>query len=102
MEVPVMNRHRRAFTREFKDEVVKLVLEEGRSIGSVCRELDLVNSAVRRWVQQAKIDRGAGPRGAVTTVEREELSRLRRENRQLRMERDILKRAAVFFAKESQ
>jgi transposase len=97
MEVPIMNRHRRAFTREFKDEVVKLVL-----IGSVCRELDLVNSAVRRWVQQAKIDRGAGPRGAVTTVEREELSRLRRENRQLRMERDILKRAAVFFAKESQ
>jgi transposase len=97
-----MNRHRRAFTREFKDEVVKLVLEEGRSIGSVCRELDLVNSAVRRWVQQATIDRGAGPRGAVTTVEREELSRLRRENRQLRMEREILKRAAVFFAKESQ
>jgi transposase len=102
MEVSVMNRQRRSFTDEFKAEVVRLVLDEGRPLSVVCRELDLVNSAVRRWVKQSKIDRGAGPPGALTTADREELGRLRRENRQLRMERDILKRATVFFAKESQ
>ena len=72
----------------------------GRSISEVARELDLVPSALGNWVRDAKIEAGTGPVGAVTASEREELSRLRRENRTLRMERDILKKAAAFFAKE--
>ena len=71
----------------------------GKSVGEVCRELDLAETAVRRWVVQAEID--GGRRDGLTTTEREELSRLRHENRVLREERDILKKAAAFFAKET-
>src|SRR5215831_1918622 len=95
-------RKRRAFTEEFKAQTVRLVREEGKSIGSVARELDLTESAVRAWVRQAAIDAGRGPAGALTTEEREELGRLRREVRTLRMERDILEKATAFFAKESE
>ena len=70
-----------------------------RSIGRVCRDLDLTETAVRRWVAQAAID--AGERDGLTSAEREELARLRKENRILREERDILKRATAFFAKET-
>jgi transposase-like protein len=62
--------------------------------------LDLTPSALRRWVAQAEIEAGQGPPGALTRAEREELVRLRRENRQLQMEREILKKATAFFAKE--
>ena len=82
---------RRAFTKEFKAQTVRLVRDSGKSIGAVARELDLAETAVRRWVQQAEVDAGRGTPGALTTEEREELGRLRRENRTLRMERDILK-----------
>lgn len=95
------NRARRKFTAEYKAEVVRLVLDGGKSIGEVSRELDLTESAVRNWVRQAKIDAGKGPAGALTTAERSELMALRRESKQLRMEREILKKAAAFFAKES-
>ena len=95
------NRTRRKFTAEYKAEVVRLVLDGGKSIGEVSRELDLTESAVRNWVKQAKIDAGQGPAGALTTVERAELFALRREAKQLRMEREILKKATAFFAKES-
>jgi len=84
-------RKRRAFTTEFKAQTVRLVRDSGKSIGAVARELDLAETAVRRWVQQAEVDAGRGTPGALTTEEREELGRLRRENRTLRMERDILK-----------
>jgi transposase-like protein len=94
-------RKRRAFTEEFKAQTVRLVREGGKSIGIVARELDLTESAVRAWVRQAAIDAGRGPAGALTTEEREELGRLRREVRTLRMERDILKKATAFFAKEN-
>jgi transposase len=70
-----------------------------RSIGQVSRDLDLTETAVRAWVRQADVD--AGQREGLTTEERQELSRLRRENRTLREERDILKRATAFFAKET-
>jgi transposase len=73
----------------------------GKSIGAVARELDLTETALRSWVRQAEIDAGRGAPGALTTEEREELGRLRRENRTLRMERDILKKATAFFAKEN-
>jgi transposase len=95
------NRARRKFTAEYKAEVVRLVLDGGKSIGEVSRELDLTESAVRNWVRQAKIDAGQGPAGALTTAERAELVALRREAKQLRMEREILKKATAFFAKES-
>jgi transposase len=92
-------RLRRSFTPEFKAQTVELVRTSGKSVGEVCRDLDLTETAVRRWVAQADVD--AGRRDGLTTAEREELSRLRRENRVLRDERDILKKAAAFFAKET-
>src|SRR5437667_12767753 len=92
-------RKRRAFTREFKAEAVRLVRESGKSVPTVARELDLTETALRSWVRQAEIDAGRGTPGALTTAEREELGQLRRENRTLRMERGILKKAAAFFAK---
>jgi transposase len=92
-------RQRRSFTRQFKAEVVALVAQGDRTLPAICRELDLSETAVRRWVAQAAID--AGERDGLTTEEREELRRLRREVRVLRTERDILKRAATFFAMET-
>ncbi|XSF12109.1 IS3 family transposase [Myxococcus faecalis] len=92
-------RKRRSFTAEFKVEAVRLVLEEGKTVGQVARDLDLTETALRTWVERARADRGQGKAGALTTAEREELARLRKENRQLQMERDFLKKAAAFFAK---
>ena len=93
-------RKRRAFTDEFKARTVRLVGESGKSIGVVAQELDLTESAVRAWVRQTAIDGGQGATGSLTTAEREELARLRKEVRELRMERDVLKKAAAFFAKD--
>jgi transposase len=92
-------RPRRTFTPEFKAQTVELLRTSGKSVAEVCRDLDLTETAVRRWVAQAEID--AGRRDGLTTAEREELSRLRRENRVLREEREILRKAAAFFAKET-
>ena len=94
-------RRRRKFTNEFKAETVKLILESGKTVAKVARELDLTESSVRNWLKQAEIDSGEGPPGALTTEEREEFRRLQREVRELRMEREILKKATAFFAKES-
>lgn len=94
-------RQRRSFTQEYKAEVVKLVHQGGKSIGQVVRDLDLTETAVRRWVMQSEVDAGGGDGGVLTSAEREELTRLRRENRQLQMEREVLKKATAFFAKES-
>jgi transposase len=88
-------RKRRAFTKAYKAEVVELVRKSGKSIGAVAQELDLTETAVRAWVRQAEVDEGRGPAGALTTEEREELIRLRRENQTLRMEKEILKKATV-------
>jgi transposase len=95
-------RARRKFTAEYKAEVVRLVRDSGKSLGQVSRELGLTESAVRHWVSQSAIDAGGGGTGALTTAERAELVALRRETRTLRMEREILKKAAAFFAKENQ
>ena len=92
-------RKRRKFTKEFKAEVVKLVLDGGRSVPDVCREQELSESSVYLWVKQAQVDRGNGPAGALTTVEKEELTQLRRENRELRRERDFFEQATAYFAK---
>jgi transposase len=94
-------RTRRKFSEEFKAEAVRVVRDSGKSVGTIARELDLTETALRRWVQQAEIDAGRGPSEALTTSEREELAQLRHENRRLRLEREILKKATAFFAKEN-
>ena len=91
-------RRRRRFDDDFKAQAVRLVLDEGKSVGSVARDLDLTESNLRVWVERARADRTHGKTG-LTTAEREELARLRKENRELRTEREILKKAAAFFAK---
>ena len=92
-------KHRRSFSRQYKAETVALIHHSGKSIPQVCRDLDLAESVVRRWVAQAEID--AGQREGLTSAEREELARLRKEVRVLREEREILKKAASFFARET-
>lgn len=94
-------RKRRSFTKEFKAQAVGIVRESGKSVAVVARELDLTETALRDWVRQAEVDAGRGTPSALTTDERTELAGLRRENRTLRMERDILKKATAFFAKEN-
>jgi transposase len=94
-------RQRRSFTAAYKAETVRLIREGGKPVAQVARDLDLSQTAVRRWLQQAEIDAGHGFRGELTTAEREELQKLRRQVRQLEMEREILKKATAFFAKES-
>jgi len=95
-------RTRRSFTEEFKAGAIRLVLDEGKSVGAAARDLDLTESSLRNWVERARADRGKGKPGVLTTAEREELGRLRKENRELRTEREILKKAAAFFAKHQQ
>jgi transposase len=94
-------RKRRSFTQEFKAQAVRVVRESGKSVAVVARELDLTETALRDWVRQAEVDAGRGAPSALTTDERTELTGLRREVRTLRMERDILKKATAFFAKEN-
>ena len=96
-----MGRKRRSFTAEFKAEAVQLCRVGDRTVKQVAKDLALTETALREWVKRADIDVGKGPPGALTTAEREELTRLRRENKRLQMEREILKKAAAFFAKEN-
>ena len=91
-------RKRRKFTEEYKAETVRLVQRSGK----LALELGIGETALRRWVEQAEIEAGRGPAGALKRSEREELVELRRENQRLRLEREILKKATAFFAKESE
>ena len=92
-------RTRRSFSDEYKAEVVELCRTSGKSIAQIARDLELSETALRRWIAQVEID--AGKRPGLTTDEHAELVALRKEVRVLREERDILKRATVFFAKET-
>src|ERR1700694_433245 len=94
-------RVRRQFTDEFMAGGLPLGVDEGKTIGAVSRDLDLTPSSLANWVRHARADRTKGRTG-LTTAEREELARLRKENRELRTEREILKKAAAFFAKHQQ
>ena len=91
---------RREYTDEFKAGALRLVAE-GRPCSSVAHDLGVHSSSVYNWARQARVDVGRGSPGALTTEERQELAALRKENRVLKMERDILKKAAAFFAKEN-
>jgi transposase len=95
-----MPRPRRFFPPECKAEVVELIRSTGKTVGQVARELDLIETAVRQWARQADPDTGRRTDG-LTTAERDELRRLRGEVRELREEREILRKAAVFFASET-
>jgi len=94
-----MPEKRRKYDDDFKDGAVRIVLETGRPIAEVARELDVHEGTLGNWVRQARVDRGE--RAGVTTSERTELAELRKENARLRMERDLLKRATAFWVKES-
>src|SRR3954468_5975489 len=94
-------RTRRTFTDEFRAGAVSLVLEKGKTMAQVARDLDLTQSTLGRWVEQARANAGKSTRGTLTAEEKDELARLRKENRELRLEREILKKAAAFFAKEN-
>jgi transposase len=87
-----MTKRRRRYSAEFKADTVRLVLEQGRSATEVARELGLHLSTVCEWVNQAKVDTGNGPKGALTTDEKCELSELRRRVKRLEMEKEILKK----------
>ena len=94
------SRPRRAFTPEFKAEIVELCQRGDRTVGQVARDFDLTETAVRAWVKQAELDAGTRSDG-LTSDERGELARLRAENRRLQQDVDILKRATAFFARET-
>ena len=94
-----MARARRSFTKEYKAEVVALVRSSGKSAGQVAKELDLTQTSVRAWLKQAAIDEKRDPQGPLTSEERAENTRLRRELKTVTMERDFLRKAAAFFVR---
>lgn len=92
-------RPRRSFTPEFKADIVERCRRGDRTVGQVARDFDLTETAVREWARQAEVD--AGERDGLSTEERKEFAELSRENRRLREDVEILKRATAFFAKET-
>lgn len=94
------NRSKR-YTAEFKRDVVELALSSDKTVTELARDLGVSAEGLRNWVNQAKVDRGEGPAGALTGAEREELARLRRQNREQQQTIEIRKRAAAFFVQET-
>jgi transposase len=92
---------RSKYSSEFRHDAVELVRNSEDSMRRIATDLGVSQETLRGWVNQDRIDRGEGKPGELTTAEKQELVRLRRENAQLRMEREILKKAAAFFAKET-
>ena len=93
-------RHRRPYPPEFRQQLVELV-RAGRTPAELAREFEPSAQTIQNWVKQADRDDGKATDGGLTTAEKEELRRLRRENRTLKMEKEILKKAAVWFAQET-
>jgi transposase len=96
----IMGSQRREFTPEYKDEAVKLVINTGRAVAAVARELGIKEQTLGRWVNVYKARQQAGD-GAVSETEGVELARLRKENSELKMDRAFLKKASLFFAQEA-
>ena len=99
--VQMTKKPRRYFTDEQKAEAVNIVKQSGKPVSQVAREMGLTESALRKWVKQSQIDAQPRLEGELTSAEQQELVRLRRELKRVTMERDFLKKAAAFFAKES-
>ncbi len=95
-----MGSQRREFTPEYKDEAVKLVVNTGRAVATVARELGIKEQTLGRWVNVFKARQEAGD-GALGETERAELARLRTENSELKLDRAFLKKASLFFAQEA-
>ena len=92
---------RRIFSKEFKAELVKLILDGGQTAAEVSKNHGIASSIISTWVKQGSVDAGRGPAGALTTEERHELVVLRRENRELKMQRDFLKKTSAWFASQN-
>jgi transposase len=99
--VQMTQKPRRIFTDEQKAEAVRIVNQSGKPVSQVAKEMGLTESALRKWVKQAQVDCQAEPQGQLTSTERKELNELRRDLKRIQMERDFLKKAATFFARES-
>jgi len=97
----IMGSQRREFAPEYKDEAVKLVINTGRPVATVARELGIKEQTLGRWVNLFKARQGAGDGSALSETERAELARLRKENSELKMDRAFLKKASLFFAQEA-
>ena len=93
---------RRTFTKEQKADAVNLIRTSGEPVSQIARELGIHANTLHRWIAQADIDEGKGPEGAYTTAEKAEIRELKRRVRRLEMERDFLKKAAAFFARENE
>ena len=94
-------RERRTFNDEYKQQVLELVSAGDKSVSQICRDLDLTESSVRKWIKADQSTNGIMTQNSLSETDQQELERLRRENKRLKMERDILKKATAFFAKES-
>jgi transposase len=94
-------RKRRSFTPEFKADAVRLVTSGSKTLTEVSKEFDVLDSSLREWVKRAEADNGRGSGETLTTSERAELVELRKRLKRAEMERDILKKATAFFAKEN-
>jgi len=93
---------RRIFSKQFKDDAVRMAKESGLPIAEVARNVGIGEQSLRNWVRQAEVDAGRGPAGAFSTSERAEIRELRRKLQQTERERDFLKKAAAFFARETE
>jgi transposase len=98
----MVEKKRRTFSKQFKEDAVRLVKESGESLATVARNIGVGESSLRNWVRQAEIDAGRGPTGVPTTSERAKIQELQRKLRDVERERDFLKKAAAFFAKETE
>ena len=95
-------RERRSFTAEYKQQVLEQIRSGDKSVPQICRELDLTESSVRKWIKTDQDANGTMTQNSLSETDQEELQRLRAENRQLKTEREILKKATAFFVKDSQ
>jgi transposase len=96
-----MTQKRRAFDANFKMTVVRMIKDQGVSVGQVCRDMNLGETAVRRWLKQVEAEQsGQSGIGKPLTADQQRIRQLEAENRQLRMDNDILKKASAFFARE--
>ncbi|WP_078491568.1 transposase [Streptomyces yerevanensis] len=95
------SKYTKRYTEEFKRDAIALVDSSGKTVTAVARELGISSESLRGWYRRAKADRGEGQPGELTSAEREELRRLRKENREQQQTIEILKKATAFFVKES-